>query len=156
MINSASDDLTNLPAVILAYSSTRSLSDRTSCIAWDSAQSIQSAVDIRFNNDWIVHPYPMALSGITPAKPRYGIVPIGEIIWTVGIPDGRVGGVSMGIVSYQNLGVYYIDARTLPGSSGGGVFDEKGRLIGIVSGLTVVEGIGPITDAGIVVQIPHI
>jgi len=133
-----------------------SMAEPSSCMLVDPSQAIMAGLNPGPQTDWWVHPYPIELDGIAPARPRYDLVPIGSEIWTVGVPNGRSGEVSRGIITNQSFGVYYVDARTLPGSSGGGVFDKKGRLVGIVCGLSVVDGLGPVSDSSIIVQVPYL
>jgi S1-C subfamily serine protease len=59
---------------------------------------------------------------------------IGEKVFAIGNPSGLEGTISEGIVSgirTTNLDAIQITAPISPGSSGGPVFDEKGRVIGI-------------------------
>lgn len=84
-----------------------------------------------------------------------GKLVVGELAVAIGNPLGELGGtVTEGIISALNRDIY-IDGQTMnllqtsaavnPGNSGGGLFNSKGELIGIVtaksSGLGI-EGIG--------------
>jgi S1-C subfamily serine protease len=80
-------------------------------------------------------------SPYTPATVEMGDsdkVVIGDKIVTVSSPKGRMNTVSEGIISNlatnNNVKYISIDSETYPGSSGGGVFNIKGELIGIVYG----------------------
>ena len=86
----------------------------------------------------------------TPAKlRRYSTLDIGEDVYAVGSPRGLDLSLSSGIISQlrQGKNTRYIqtDASVSPGSSGGGLFDSVGNLIGILTAKIAdedVEGIG--------------
>ena len=86
----------------------------------------------------------------TPAKlRRYNTLDIGENVYAVGSPSGLDLSLSSGIISQlrQGTNTRYIqtDASVSPGSSGGGLFDSAGNLIGILTAKIAdedVEGIG--------------
>jgi len=62
-------------------------------------------------------------------------VSIGEEVFAVGNPEGFEKTISRGIISneikFKNTVILQTDAAISPGSSGGGLFDEDGNLIGI-------------------------
>ena len=64
---------------------------------------------------------------------------IGDDLFVVGSPSGLLGNVSKGILSnivYDSkfIGLYYrTDAAIYPGNSGGGVYNQKGELVGIAN-----------------------
>ena len=66
---------------------------------------------------------------------------VGDTIWAVGNPamleDAITGGTLVKKVEY----VYYIDAKIYYGSSGGGLFNTKGELIGVNVAMT---GVNPV------------
>lgn len=70
----------------------------------------------------------------------------GETIFTVGAPGHLQGTVTKGIVSNTevetgaNPGAIIYDVTVLPGSSGGGVFDEQGGLAGIIKATIATPG----------------
>lgn len=68
---------------------------------------------------------------------------VGQRVYALGAPQGREFTLSEGIISSlrQHEGSHYIQtsAAIFPGSSGGGLFDESGRLIGITT-FYLVEG----------------
>lgn len=90
-------------------------------------------------------------------------IKVGEQIIAVGNPLGELGGtVTSGIISATNreisvqnnkMTLIQIDAAVNPGNSGGGLFNTKGELIGIVNAKTTdvtVEGLGfaiPVNEA---------
>ena len=92
---------------------------------------------------------------------KTGIVDKGSFVFTIGNPDGYLDTLTMGVVSYpvRNMSsdtdgdkiidyvsrYIQIDAAINPGSSGGGLFDSSGKLIGINTMKIVdekIEGIG--------------
>lgn len=76
------------------------------------------------------------------AKISYAPLRFGDHIFTIGNPMGISGMISEGIVSRPNIlidmgnGPTYVvlfDAMMDHGSSGGGLFDSRGRLVGITN-----------------------
>ena len=80
---------------------------------------------------------------------------VGDTAIAIGNPLGNLGGtVTQGIISAldrqitlegKTMQLIQTDAAVNPGNSGGGMFNDKGELIGVVvakSGGTIVEGIG--------------
>lgn len=67
---------------------------------------------------------------------------VGERIFAVGNPLGFGLAISAGLISHLNPGAegtrLYSTAATSPGSSGGGLFDEAGRLVGITTAVMSV------------------
>jgi len=67
----------------------------------------------------------------------YRDIAVGEKVFTIGNPSGLAETLSEGIVSglRTQRGVRYVQtsAPISPGSSGGGLFDERGNLLGITS-----------------------
>ena len=90
------------------------------------------------------------LWGIPANVRRYDTLRVGESVYGLGAPQGLDLSLSSGLVSQKRRdknGVNYIqtDAAISPGSSGGGLFDRKGNLVGITTLKYVsdgVEGIG--------------
>jgi S1-C subfamily serine protease len=68
---------------------------------------------------------------------RYSTLAVGERVYTVGSPSGMENTLSEGILSglrrRDGLDLVQISAPISPGSSGGGVFDGAGNLIGITT-----------------------
>lgn len=66
---------------------------------------------------------------------EYSDLRVGELVYTVGSPRGLEASFSQGIVSglraSKNIKLIQITAPVSSGSSGGGVFDKNGNLIGI-------------------------
>ena len=91
---------------------------------------------------------------------RYDTLNIGEDVYAVGSPKGLDLSLSSGIISQlrQDGGERYIqtDASVSPGSSGGGLFDSDGNLVGILTSKLVdeeVEGIGFAIPAELVLDL---
>ena len=95
-----------------------------------------------------------------PAKVRrYDTLNIGEDVYAVGSPKGLDLSLSSGIISQLRQGTItrYIqtDAAISPGSSGGGLFDSDGNLIGILTHKIAdekAEGLGFAIPADLVLQ----
>ncbi len=75
---------------------------------------------------------------------------VGEKVFTIGSPEGLENTISEGIISglRRDKGIRYIQtsAAIAPGSSGGGLFDENGALIGITT-FRIGEGGGNLNFA---------
>ncbi|HEX4504461.1 MAG TPA: S1C family serine protease [Alphaproteobacteria bacterium] len=78
----------------------------------------------------------MQLRPIVGVRP-YRDLAVGEKVYTIGNPSGLTSTLSEGIISglRTQRGVRYVQtsAPISPGSSGGGLFDERGNLLGITS-----------------------
>jgi len=76
---------------------------------------------------------------------KYDSLKVGENVYGLGAPQGLDLSISLGLISQLRThdGNRYIqtDAAISPGSSGGGLFDSAGNLIGILT--------AKITDAGV-------
>ena len=89
------------------------------------------------------------LWGIPANIRQYNTLKVGENVYALGSPEGLDLSLSAGVISQlrQSGGEKFIqtDAAISPGSSGGGLFDSGGNLIGILTSKYVkedVEGIG--------------
>jgi hypothetical protein len=75
--------------------------------------------------------------GLKPAIRRESPVPVGATVFAIGTPRGFEKSISQGIVSQARATadgpLLQISAAIEPGSSGGGLFDDQGRLIGITT-----------------------
>jgi S1-C subfamily serine protease len=62
---------------------------------------------------------------------------VGEKVYAIGTPEGLALTISEGLISglrdFQGSQVIQTSAAISPGSSGGGLFDDQGRLVGITS-----------------------
>jgi len=68
----------------------------------------------------------------------YASLSVGEVVFTIGSPEGLINTLGDGLLSglrRSEDGVEYVQitAPVSPGSSGGGVFDDRGNLIGITT-----------------------
>ena len=96
--------------------------------------------------DWALIRLPRELEGSSPAKVDATIQPRGSFTFTVGCPDGMDPLVTHGMISGYGVfsdgmipvAHYIIDGYAYYGSSGGGVFSQKGKLIGVVVAVDVV------------------
>jgi S1-C subfamily serine protease len=66
----------------------------------------------------------------------YASLSVGEVVFTIGSPEGLINTLGDGLLSglrRSEDGIEYVQitAPVSPGSSGGGVFDNRGNLIGI-------------------------
>ena len=89
------------------------------------------------------------LRGIPATIRTYDTLRVGEIVYSLGAPQGLDLSLSAGLVSQlretEGSRVIQTDAAISPGSSGGGLFDGDGNLVGITTFKFVkagVEGIG--------------
>jgi S1-C subfamily serine protease len=84
----------------------------------------------------IIQTETMKLHPISGVRP-YGDIVVGEKVYTIGNPSGLTSTLGEGLVSGLRTqeGVRYVQtsAPISPGSSGGGLFDEHGNLLGITS-----------------------
>ena len=84
----------------------------------------------------IIEVQTMKLHPIAGVRP-YKDLSVGEKVYTIGNPSGLTETLSEGIISglRTQQGVRYVQtsAPISPGSSGGGLFDERGNLLGITS-----------------------
>lgn len=88
------------------------------------------------SDDWSIFPISKLPKGTKTAKIGDG-PKIGEKIWIIGNPFGRHRFVSSGTVGAIEEGYCLASAFSAPGNSGGGVFDSRGRLIGILVAIPV-------------------
>jgi S1-C subfamily serine protease len=68
----------------------------------------------------------------------YASLSVGEVVFTIGSPEGLINTLGDGLLSglrRSEEGVEYVQitAPVSPGSSGGGVFDDRGNLVGITT-----------------------
>ena len=72
------------------------------------------------------------LHGVPATIRDYDSLEIGEAVYALGTPKGHPLTFSSGIVSQKRAGIC-TDAAMSPGSSGGGLFDSAGNLIGLTT-----------------------
>jgi hypothetical protein len=93
--------------------------------------------DTSYSDDWALFSLKTKPRNLVAATLRWGFVSPGEDIYLVGYPWGQRF-TSKGMLSHTALlkfetkPVYIVHAFAAPGNSGGGVFDKRGRLVGIV------------------------
>jgi len=66
---------------------------------------------------------------------------VGDKVWTVGNPAGLEDAITSGTLVNKKGYEYLIDAKIYYGSSGGGLFNTKGELIGVNTG---IQGVCPV------------
>jgi serine protease Do len=124
----------------------------TECTILDSNQFEGILAPKHSVDDWAAMPiqkFPKGTSGAT-----IGPTPqVGDSIWVIGSPLGIPGEVTQGIISNKSPFGYSIDARALPGNSGGGCYNIDGQLIGILIGIANTN-VGVIETAGLVIPVP--
>ena len=63
---------------------------------------------------------------------------LGSRVWAIGAPVGYVKHITSGVLSsvakQNSVNIYRSDVAISPGSSGGGLFNDQGKLIGVVVG----------------------
>ena len=117
----------------------------------DSSKSISS--------DWAIFKVDKFPESVKPARTSNRLPDIGEKVIICGIPQGEIPWLSYGHVGYvweeEGQNVLGVDGFASFGSSGGGVFDKSGRLIGITSAIAGSEW-GPQEDKVFVTPIANI
>ena len=102
-------------------------------IDWDSSTG----------TDWAVFLVDSVPKGITPAPIETELPNVGEAVIVSGIPLGRVPWISHGHVAWvwTDFGspVIGVDGFAFFGSSGGGVYNSSGNLVGLISAMEVSE-----------------
>ena len=111
------------------------------------------------------------LEGIYPEKVSCPAAPvamdlplIGSYVWAVGNPMGMETNISHGVlgkaVFVEGTLMYRIDAAIAPGSSGGGLYDSEGRLIGITVSMQMMRlgifSMAPVPGGGYAVSLPEL
>jgi len=97
--------------------------------------------DDSMKSDWAIYPIEAAPKGMRPANISHENVEVGDDIFQVGCPEGRVAFVNPGMISWVYNDLYIANGFALPGSSGGGVFNQKGYLIGITIATPIFNNI---------------
>jgi len=84
----------------------------------------------------VIEAQTMKLNPISGVRP-YDDIKVGERVFTIGNPSGLESTLGEGIVSglrtRENVRYVQTSAPISPGSSGGGLFDDRGNLLGITS-----------------------
>lgn len=71
-------------------------------------------------------------TGLSPAKPAFSYQ-VGDAVTAIGSPNGIRNTVSTGVINGFDMDVISTSAVIAPGSSGGGLFNSKGEVIGMTS-----------------------
>jgi len=99
--------------------------------------------NIGYTGDWALFQIVKAPDGMKPAKMRKRRASVGESIYTLTSPSVSEGLMGSGVLSkYDGTPgnyLYMTDAFVFYGSSGGGVYDANGQLIGIVVAVRVYD-----------------
>ena len=100
------------------------------------------------------------LWGIAATVRKYNTLKVGEDVYNLGAPEGLDLSLSSGIISqlreFDGQRWIQTDAAISPGSSGGGMFDSEGNLIGITTQKLVsedAEGIGFAIPADLILEL---
>lgn len=99
--------------------------------------SYYSSSSVAEPSDWAVFQLDQKIKHTHPtrlAKPDR----IGETVWEIGNPHG-VPVCAKGELSYPIGGMFVVHGFAYPGSSGGGVFNNRGELLGIMVAIPVWE-----------------
>jgi len=107
--------------------------------------------------DWIYWEVDELPQGLRPS--RIGGRPkVGEPVCAVGSPLGRVNELTCGAITNHFEPMFYMDARVLPGNSGGPVFDKYGRVVGMVIAMDfpIESGMGPVSTSALVLEVDGI
>jgi serine protease Do len=80
----------------------------------------------------IIEAQTMKLHPISGVRP-FGDISVGEKVYTIGNPGTLSEGIVSGLRTQKGVRYVQTSAPISPGSSGGGLFDERGNLLGITS-----------------------
>lgn len=109
------------------------------------------------SDDWAVYDPKYIPESVVAAKFQKRPLKIGQKVFVVGNPIGVEGEVTSGMITNMDgEGTFIVDARVLPGNSGGPVFNNYGRVVGIVSAIYGAQGIGPVPTYGVCVDIHEV
>ena len=120
--------------------------DLTDCIDLPFDAVITAASD-SLAGDWSIHILKEVPIYWSSAQLRSRAAVVGEEVYRVGVPAGNPGLFSYGIVTgFADEGgdIILTDAFAFYGSSGGGLFDKRGRLLGIT--VAIMDWDGPIGE----------
>ena len=129
-----------------------SVVNRNNCVDVNPRDLIGPIYDQEPTGDWTYFPSDLP-EGLKPARIRPRRLGVGESVWVVGCPIGICGEVTTGIVTNYADELYHVDARAIPGNSGGPVFDDRGRVIGLLIAIRITDQLGPVSDWGVVTPI---
>lgn len=131
--------------------------DMTDCTVLERNYILDSSMSIA--SDWAIFRIAEFPESVKPARVANRLPDIGEEVIICGIPQGQTPWLSYGHVGYvweeESENVFGVDGFAFFGSSGGGVFDKSGRLIGITSAIGASRW-GPQEDKVFVTPIANI
>lgn len=109
--------------------------DRTKCVALGNHISDS---DHNITTDWALYPVVDKPKGMRPARVSHSDVEIGDEVFQIGAPAGKFSFYNEAEVAWVYTDALMLHGFAQPGSSGGGVFDEWGRLIGITVAMPII------------------
>ena len=102
--------------------------------------------------DWAAWRLEALPDGLIAAQIELREQAVGSSVCTSGAPGGDLGEYTCGGITNRSDGGYVIDARVLPGNSGGPVWNARGKVIGLISALDIPSSLGfPIATRAYVV-----
>jgi len=127
------------------------------CVGSESNFIVDISRDI--GNDWAIYYVDEFPEGVKPATISLREQSVGNDVWLMGMGWGTDPLVVSGKISWidemEDGKLLKLDAYCVPGFSGGGVFDSKGRLIGIAVAIRV-SNMGPQENYVLAVPITNI
>ena len=127
------------------------------CVVLERNYILDSSTSV--SSDWAIFKVDKFPESVKPAKVSNRLPEIGEEVIICGIPQGQTPWLSYGHVGYvweeEGQNIFGVDGFAFFGSSGGGVFDRSGRLIGVTSAIGASEW-GPQEDKVFVTPIANI
>ena len=124
------------------------------CIAINASDASGPILGTKTSQDWIYWDVSKLPRGLKSSKLSNNLQ-IGERICVGGAPLGRVGEVTCGQVTNILDSIFYIDARVLPGNSGGPVFNDRGKVIGMLVALDfpIEENLSAVENSGLAIKV---
>ena len=133
-----------------------SIIDETKCVSLGTAVV---DLDESLVTDWAIFRVDSPPEGTKAARISQRDASIGDNVFLIGMPWGRSPWLSKGMISWfmgeSDERVMFVTGFAAPGFSGGGVFNEKGRLVGLTVALAVSEW-GPQENQILVVPIQNV
>lgn len=128
-------------------------SNEHNCVEVDRLDGVGPVVGGGLDRDWMFWQVDQLPRGLRPSRISTSYA-IGDDVCVVGAPLGRAGEVTCGSVTNMMDDYVYVDARVLPGNSGGPVFDDEGRVLGMVIAMDnpVDQGMTPVSDSALVLE----
>jgi hypothetical protein len=92
-------------------------------------------------HDWAIFPIEFAPDGMQPARISKQEVEIGDRIYQAGCPQGKIAFINPGMVAWIQDKMIVGNGFVLTGSSGGGVFNFNGEIIGITVAMPIYPSV---------------